>query len=231
MEFFEAVERRVSIRQFTKTPVPAEVIERALDAAILAPNSSNMQTWDFYWVRTPEKKAELVRLCLNQAAARTAQELLVVVADPAQWRRSHAPLVKFVEEVNAPRLVQAYYKQLIPVTYRWGFLNLIGLAKWIGVTAAGLVRPMMRGPATRGQLQEVALKSAALAAENFVLAITAQGFSSCMMEGFDEVRVARLLGLSSSARIPMVIGVGESSARGTWGPRFRLPREQVIHRV
>ena len=41
-------------------------------------------------------------------------------------------------------------------------------------------------------LQEIAIKSAALGAENFVLALEAQGFSSCMMEGHDESRVLKL---------------------------------------
>ncbi len=232
MKYFDVVRARRSIRQFTSREIPEEVIEQALDAALLAPNSSNMQTWDFYWVRSPDKKAALVKACMSQAAARTARELIVVVADPSLWKRSQKPLVDFVTSIQAPKLVQLYYQKLIPITYRWGFLNLLGLGKWVASTAAGFVRPSPRGPHFRRDLQEVAIKSAALAAENFVLAVTAQGFSSCMMEGFDEVRVKKVLGLGwGPSRIVMVIGVGESSERGTWGPQFRLPREQVIHRV
>jgi nitroreductase len=231
MEFFEAVEARRSIRKFTSDPVPAEVVERALDAAILAPNSSNTQTWNFYWVRSAEKKAELVKACFSQAAARTAQELVVFVADPALWKRSQQPLVEFVEKVNAPKPVIFYYKKLIPMTYRSGFLNLWGYFRALTLWFSGLWRPVPRGPNTLRDLQEVAIKSSALAAENFVLAMAAQGFSTCMMEGFDEVRVKKLLKLSGTARVTMVVGMGKGTEAGTWGPRFRIPREWVIHHV
>lgn len=231
MDFFEAVESRRSIRKFTAEPVPAEVVEKALDAAILAPNSSNVQTWNFFWVRSAEKKSELVKACFGQAAARTAQELVVFAADPTLWKRSQQPLVKFAEEVNAPKAVHFYYKKLIPMTYRAGFLNLWGYFRSLTAWLAGWVRPVPRGPNTFRDLQEVAIKSSALAAENFVLALTAQGFSSCMMEGFDELRVKRLLALPNSARIAMVVGVGKGTDSGTWGPRFRIPREWVIHHV
>ena len=231
MKLFEAISLRRSIRRFTPDPVPAEVLDSALDAALLAPNSSNTQTWDFYVVQSPAKREQLVEACLGQSAARTAQELVVVVADPALWRRSHKPLLDYVNEIDAPKPVKDYYQKLIPISYSWGPAHVLAAVKAVATTAVGLFRPMPRGPHTRRDLQEVAIKSSALAAENFVLALTAQGYASCMMEGFDERRVKRLLGLGSSARVTMVIGVGREAADGTWGPRFRIPREQVIHRV
>jgi nitroreductase len=231
MDFFEAVERRRSIRRFTDEPVPQEVIRKALEAALLAPNSSNVQTWDFYWVRDAAKKERLVKICLDQSAARTAQELVVITADPKRWKRSNEPLIRFVEEIQAPKAVQDYYRKLVPIMYRWGIFDSLGAVKKVAFEAVGLVRPIMRGPATKRDLQEVAIKSAALAAENFVLALEAQGFQSCMMEGFDERRARRLLGLGRSARVVMVVGVGKAAERGTWGPRFRIPSEQVLHEV
>ena len=167
--------------------------------------------------------------CLSQSAARTAQELIVITADPTLWKRSQKPLINWVESVNAPKMVVTYYRNLIPATYRWGFLNIWGYTKSAMTLAAGLFRPVPRGPNTLQDLQLVAVKSAALAAENFVLAISAQGFSTCMMEGFDESRVKKLLKLPYSTRVVMVISVGRESDRGTWGPQFRLPRSEVVH--
>ena len=231
MNYFDTVEKRRSIRKFTDEAVPAEAIEKALDAALRAPNSSNTQTWDFYWVKTEAPKQRLVEACLSQAAARTANQLVVIVADPSLWKRSLPELQKFNDEINAPKLVKTYYNSLIPVVYRWGFLNSLGLFKSITANLVGLFRPMGRGPNTLRDLQEVSIKSPALAAENFVLAITAQGYASCMMEGFDERRVKKLLKLGRTARVVMVIGVGRESERGTWGPRFRISREKVIHHI
>lgn len=231
MDLFEAIQHRRSIRRYTPKQVPLEVITKALEHAVLAPNSSNGQTWDFYWVKSQEKKQKLIHFCLDQSAARTASDLIVVIASPKNWKRSHQELVKFIETVNAHKSVQFYYKNLFPTMYRWGFLNSLGYVKNILFFITGFFRPVMRGPGTLTQIQEVCIKSAALAAENFVLAITAQGYSSCMMEGFDEPRVKKLLGLKYSDRVVMVISVGEEAERGTWGPRFRIDSKKVIHEV
>lgn len=229
MDFFEAVSKRRSIRKYTDEKVPEEVIQKALDAAILAPNSSNTQTWNFYWVKSAEQKKKLVEYCLSQSAARTASDLVVVTADPTLWKRSQKPLIQWVESVNAPKIVQTYYKSLIPATYRWGFLNLWGYTKAMMTSIAGIFRPVPRGPNTLQDLQLVAVKSAALASENFVLAVSAQGYSTCMMEGFDERRVKKILKLPYSTRVVMVISIGKESDRGTWGPQFRLPKTEVVH--
>lgn len=231
MEFFEAVATRRSIRKFTEAPVPEEVVRKALEAAVLAPNSSNLQTWDFYWVRSPGAKAELVKNCLNQSAARTAAELVVITADPQRWKRSNPELIAFAARVNAPSLVKLYYSKLIPATYRVGLLQCFVPFKWLATTFVGFVRPMGRGPHSTRDLQEVAIKSAALASENFVLALASQGVATCMMEGFDEWRVRKQLNLPRSTRIVMVVALGYSQPKGTWGERFRIPLEQVVHEI
>lgn len=231
MNYFDVVEARRSVRKFKAEKLADTVIEKALQAAVLAPNSSNTQTWDFYWVQTPEKKDKLVAACLSQSAARTASDLIVVVANPKTWKRSVKPLIQWVESVKAPQQVQMYYKKLIPIMYRSGLFNSLGLLKFILATLTGLFRPIMRSPFFRRDMQEVAIKSAALACENFVLAIKAQGGDTCMMEGFDEYRVKSLLKLPCSARVVMVIAVGLGAENGTWGPRFRLPLEQVMHKI
>ncbi len=228
MEFFEVINRRRSVRDYTEEVVPDLVIEKALEAAILAPNSSNTQTWNFYWVKSNEAKAKLIEACLSQSAARKANQLIVVTADPALWRRSQKPLIEWATSTNARKSVKLYYEKLIPFIYRWGYFNSLAPIKFLLANTVGLFRPMARGPYSRRDSQEVAIKSAALAAENFALAIAAQEFDTCMMEGFDEVRLRCLLKLKCSERVVMVISVGRQDPKGIWGPRFRLPKEQVI---
>lgn len=231
MDLFSAIQKRRSIRRFRPESVSEEIILRSLSAAILAPNSSNAQTWNFYWVKSQEIKKKLVYYCFNQSAARTAADLMVVVARPKDWKRSQPELIKWVRSVNAPKQVIFYYEKFFPWMYRWGFLNSIGLIKKMLVAIIGLFKPIMRSPQFRSEVQEVSIKSAALASQNFVLALTAQGCDSCMMEGFDEVRVKKILNLDSSDRVVMVIGIGYADERGTWGPQYRLPLEKVVHRV
>jgi len=229
MDFFETVKTRRSIRKYTSRAVPAEVIQKALDAALLAPNSSNLQTWEFYWVKSADKKAKLVEACMSQSAARTAQELVVIVANPALWKKTNPKMAEFITTVNAPKLVATYYQKLVPFTYGTWYLAPL---KWLIYNGVGLFRPMVRTPVSHRDVQEVAVKSAALASENFMLAITAQGFSTCPMEGFDECRVKRLLKLPFGSRVVMVISVGEADpVRGTWGPQVRFDRDWFVKEV
>ena len=160
MDFFEVVKSRRSIRKYTRKPVPREVIEKALDAALLAPNSSNLQTWQYQWVKSAAKKNQLVKACLSQSAARTAQELIVCVASPSLWKITHLQMIKYAEEVNAPELVRTYYQKIVPLTYGYGWLAPL---KWLIANVLGLFRPITRGPISKRDIQGISIKSAALA--------------------------------------------------------------------
>jgi len=231
MDFFDVVQKRRSIRRFSQTPVPDEVVTKALETAVWAPNSSNTQTWNFYWVESETIKSQLIRSCFDQSAARTAQHLIVATANPKLWRRSLPFLQQWIDDSKAPQPVHFYYKKLLPFTYTIGPFGILGFVKWIILSIVGIFRPVPRGPFSKRDQEEVAIKSAALACENFVLAISAQGYDSCMMEGFDAERVSKLLGIKCSERIVMVIGVGKTAESGTWGNPFRIPLKLVVHRI
>lgn len=226
--FFQAVANRRSVRRYTEKKVPPDVVNRALDSAVLAPNSSNLQLWQFYWVRSPELKSKLAHFCLDQGAARTAAELVVVAADRGLWKKHRDALMKNYQPGTAPSIVKVYYEKLIPFLYGW---HLLTPYKFLLTTIIGFFRPISRHPYSASDLDEIGIKSAALGAENFMLAISAQGFDTCPMEGFDEWRVKKLLKLSCTSRIAMVISIGERDPKGVWGDRFRVPRDWVIHEV
>lgn len=50
-DFYKLVEARKSIRQFKDQPVPQDVIERILNAAMHAPSGKNRQNWRFFVVQ------------------------------------------------------------------------------------------------------------------------------------------------------------------------------------
>ncbi len=62
MDFYEIVRKRRSIRRYKSNPVPREIIERILDAAVWAPSGMNRQPWYLY-VLTGGKRDEFARLC------------------------------------------------------------------------------------------------------------------------------------------------------------------------
>jgi nitroreductase len=48
------------------------------------------------------------------------------------------------------------------------------------------------------------------------------------MEGFDAVRVKKALKLPKGAEISMIIAIGKGTEPGIWGPRYRLPYQEVV---
>jgi len=232
MEFFEAVRARRSIRKYHAKAIPAEVVVNALDAALLAPNSSNMQPWEFYWVRSAAKKKALVEACLGQPAAATAAELIVAVARTDTWRRNRKLMLEVLKDTKGiPKAAKDYYEKLIPIAYTQGFMSSFGFLKCLGLNFIGLFRPMPRGPVSRsGQITMVA-KTTALACENFMLAVAAQGYGTCPMEGFDEPRVKRILNLGRKAHVVMCISVGEPDPDGIYGKQLRFDRNLFVKEV
>ncbi len=57
--FYDNVNRRRSVREFSDRPVPREIIETALRAANTAPSGANMQPWHFAAVSGPETKRKI----------------------------------------------------------------------------------------------------------------------------------------------------------------------------
>src|SRR6266705_6995812 len=58
-EFYEAMQRRRTIRDFSDRPVPREVIEYCIRAAGTAPSGANLQPWHFVAVSDPAIKHEI----------------------------------------------------------------------------------------------------------------------------------------------------------------------------
>lgn len=232
MEFFDVLNKRRSVRKFTSELVPPDVISKSIDAALLAPNSSNLQLWEFYWIKSADKKKSLIEFCFSQNAAATAQELVVAVSRVDTWERNRdLLLVEMKKRGKVPDNVIAYYTKLIPIGYMKDLFGIIGLIKWVLTNIIGLFKVVPRGPLFKHNIFEVVSKSAALACENFMLAIVAQGYDTCPMEGFDEKRVKKLLGLGKESHIVMVFGVGKADPAGIFGERLRLDRSLFVHEV
>ena len=73
----------------------------------------------------------------------------------------------------------------------------------------------------------VAHKSAALAAQNFMISMAGIGYDTCPMEGSDTLIVKKILKLNKKAEISMVIGCGLRTEKGIYGEQLRVPFNQV----
>lgn len=232
-EFRKVVESRRSIRVYDSTPIPEAVTRECLRLALLAPNSSNLQPWEFHWVRSKDKKQKLIEACLSQPAASTAAELIVCVARRKTWKAMATRMLAVLSKAPTPppAAVMAYYKKLVPLAYTVGPFGVVGLMKKVIFFAIGLVRPVPREPTSVSDMKIWAIKSTALACENLMLAFRASGFDSCPMEGMDSKRVRKLLHLSGDASIVMVISAGRRKPEGVYGPQIRFDSKLFIHEV
>lgn len=232
-EFEKVIEARRSIRLYTTDPVPADIVEKCLDIALKAPNSSNLQQWQFYWIQNKEKKKAIAEACFNQPAARTAAELIVAVARTDTWKKHAEQMLETFKDqpIEVPKSAVEYYKKLCPIVYNQGPLGLFGLLKKIGFFITGLARPIVREPTNQADMRVWAHKSTALACENLMLAFSAYGYDTCPMEGYDSKRVKSILGLPKKAEICMIVSAGKRDVKGVYGPRVRFPREQFIFKV
>jgi nitroreductase len=58
-EFFQMMQKRRTIRDFSDRPVPRELIEHCIRAAGTAPSGANLQPWHFVAVNDPNVKHEI----------------------------------------------------------------------------------------------------------------------------------------------------------------------------
>ncbi len=232
-EFERVVRSRRSVRVFTDEKIPEEVMRKCLELALLAPNSSNLQPWEFYWVRDVKIKTELARLCLGQPAATTAQELVVCVARLDTWKRNCKLMVEMLESSNipVPEPVMVYYKKVVPLAYGQGPFYLLGPIKKLIGSLVALTRPLPRGPVSKPDMRVWAHKSTALACENLMLSLRAFGFDSCPIEGLDPRRIQILLNLPRAAEVCMVISAGKRAPNGIYGRQLRFDNSLFVFEV
>ncbi len=237
-EFDSLLAHRRSVRVYDPDKkVEEETMRKCLKRATLAPNSSNLQLWEFYWIRNEEKKKKLTEYCLNQNAAKTAQELVVIVVRKDLWKKrakfnfdEMKKAFKGKETSNRAKMVFNYYGKLIPGLYYNDYLGVLGFFKWVAVSIYGIFKPIYR-QVTSTDSRIVAHKSAALAAQTFMLALAAEELDSCPMEGIDSLRIKKMLNLPWNAEINMVISVGTRKDEGVYGERLRVDNKEVIFEI
>jgi nitroreductase len=233
MNVSEAIKYRRSVRVFDDKNLDSEKVKDCLINATLAANSSNLQLWEFVHVEDKKILKELSKACFNQNAAKTAKQLVVIVVRKDLWSKRAKWNIKEIKDqsnkndITIKRLNQAtgYYNKIIPTLY-FDFFGLLGFFKSLIFQAIGLFRPTMR-QVTSTDTRIVAHKSAALAAQNFMISMAGIGYDTCPMEGSDTLLVKKILKLNRKAEISMVIGCGLRTEKGIYGEQLRVPFNQV----
>jgi iodotyrosine deiodinase len=85
-KFYQVMERRRTIRDFSDRPVPREVIERCIRAAGTAPSGANLQPWHFVAVSDPAIKHEI------RIAAEKEEKEFYEHRAPKAWLEALGPI-------------------------------------------------------------------------------------------------------------------------------------------
>ena len=228
----EAIKYRRSVRRFDKNiDIDDEVVKKCIENAVLAPTSSNLQLWEFYHIKSREFLKKVAKVCYNQPAAKTAHELVIPVVRLDLWPERIKANVNFIKNTNKGKDDNKikgaldYYQNIIPKLYR-GRKKITGFINGIKSNLSGIKKVTYR-EVKAGDLRVVGHKSCALAAQTFMLSMSAIGYDTCPMEGFDSVRLKSLLKLPKDAEISMVIGCGIRQKDGVYGNRFRIPFNEI----
>jgi nitroreductase len=240
MTLEETINYRRSVRHYKKKPIDAEKVKHCIELATLAPNSSNMQLWEFYHVTNPAILEKLSIACLNQEAATSAQQIVVFVTRQDLYHKRAKKMLELETNnvlKNSPQLKQAkrikswemYYGKIMPFMYV-RFFGIIGIIRKIIVNLVGLFRPIVY-QVSENDMSVVVHKTCALAAQTFMLAMANENYDTCPMEGFDSRKVKGILKLPYGAESNMVVSCGIREEQGVWGDRMRIPFEEVYKQI
>jgi nitroreductase len=239
--FEEIVNHRRSVRVYDKNKdIDSDKVRKCIEIATLAPNSSNMQLWEFHHIVDKSVLAKLSQACFNQNAAKTAKEMVVFVVRKDKWSKRAKQNYDFIDNQfknlpkgkfeNREKMAKNYYSKLIPTLYT-DFFGILGFFKKIFFSIYGLFKPSYREVA-QSDIRVVVHKSTALAAQTFMLAMAAENYDTCPMEGFDSKMVKKILNLPYQAEINMIISCGiKDKEKGIYGERFRIPFSEVYNRL
>ncbi len=240
MTLEEIINFRRSVRHYKDVSIDADKVRHCLELATLAPNSSNMQLWEFYHVVDTTTLKKLSIACLSQGAAATATQMVVFVTRQDLYRTRAKEMFELESNnvlENSNKLKQEgrikkwkiYYSTVMPFLYS-RFFGIMGLIRTISVNIIGLFRPIIY-QVSENDMRVVVHKTCALAAQTFMLAMANEQYDTCPMEGFDSRKVKKILKLPYGAEINMVISCGIREEEGIWGDRKRVPFTEVYHQI
>ena len=158
-EFYEAMQRRRTIRDYSDRAVPRDVIEYCIRAAGTSPSGANLQPWHFAAVNAPAVKREI------RIAAEKEEKEFYEHRAPKAWLEALAPIgtdsnKQFLE--TAPWLIAVFAQPLriLPDGSRsptYYAIESVGIASGMLVTALHLcgLATLTHTPSPMGFLNKI----------------------------------------------------------------------------
>jgi len=181
MEFYKAVKKRRTVREFLDKPVPDEAIRRALKAGLRAPSNAHLKSWQFILLRDRERRAKAVVQGLKARDMKDQEEIERFLArfDQEELKKVYRRSLPLQQSM----MLQA--PELLLVCYR--------------------MKPLAE---CRTLFELNPLASAWMCIENIMLALAAEGLYGCTYTPYESRGLKELLGVPAGFEIAAVIPFG-----------------------
>jgi nitroreductase len=181
MDFYEAVKKRRTVREFADKGVPEAVIRRALAAGLRAPCNAHLKSWQFILLRDLEKRDKAVIDGLKARDMKDREEIERFIArfDDDELKKVYRRSLPRQQSMmlEAPELLLVCFKMKPPAECR-SFFELNPLASvWMCV-------------------------------ENIMLAFAAEGLYGCTYTPYAAKGLKEFLGVPEGFEIAAVIPFG-----------------------
>ena len=180
-EFMRSMEHRFACKRYRETPLESTMVHHILEAGRLSPTSFGLEGWHFHVIRSSEMRRSLVSPCFDQESVATAPLIIVITALKSS---SYDPYGSFVSQRG----------RRFPGSLDEFVEDYLGYYKFLK---------------EQGRLDCWSRSQCYIACANMMQGAAEMGIQSCVIEGFDEDKVASIIDLDTSLwQVALVITFG-----------------------
>ncbi|MFD1019716.1 nitroreductase family protein [Thalassobacillus hwangdonensis] len=199
-DFFTVAKERRSVRQYDASyEMDEKDIREILEAAILAPSSSNLQPWRFLVIQDQAAKETLLPIAYNQQQAVDASIVIAVLGDKIAYKQADRIYGEIAKKGNMPEEMKNTYVNSILENY---------------------------GNFPEERRSRIAAIDGGLTSMQLMLAAKAKGFDTVPMGGFDEAKFVETFNIPENLEPVMLIALGKGAKAGF--EKTRLPLDDVL---
>jgi nitroreductase len=194
MDVFEAIEGRRSVRKYKKKRVPDELLDKVLEAARIAPSTSNTQSWKFKVVTDPATRKRIRDVAYGQRFVEEAPVVIACCLDFEAFKERGRQTLKLVLRGVRPSLEMVLRS----------------------------VRGNKDKDFDPERVVINGTMNVTIATQHMILAAQALGLGTCWVRAFDPTAVSEILELPEELVIVNLLTLGYPDQKPAARPRKKL---------
>jgi nitroreductase len=180
LDFYEAVEKRKTVREFQSKPVEEEKLLRILAAGLKAPSHNHLREWEFIFIRDIEQRKRVVDLGVT-AKDYSEKEAEKATKPMTEWEKP-----AYLAALPVQRRMLMSSPELLTVCFR--------------------MRKTLKECKTLYELNNFASVWACI--ENILLAMAAEGLYGVTFIPHETMSLKKMLGIPNDYEVAVLIPIG-----------------------